>query len=86
MIDMDASDLKTEIIYIKEELQDAEKHVHNLKQTLKDLQHKLEQVCSHDEFIAEDNGDYHKPGYYYICKNCNLCLIRKPQDKKITYA
>ena len=38
----------------------------------------LQQTCDHKEFIAEDNGDYHKPGYYYTCTCCNYFTTQRP--------
>lgn len=37
----------------------------------------LQENCQH-EFIRESDGDYHKPGYYYVCKNCDYFTMYNP--------
>ena len=37
---------------------------------------KLQNICKH-EYVAEPNGDYHKPGYYYVCKKCEHFTMYK---------
>lgn len=60
-----------------EQLRDAEDKVHQLKQEWKAALEEWQRVCSH-EYQREDNGDYHKPGYYYTCKHCAHFRTSKP--------
>lgn len=30
------------------------------------------------EYVAEENGDYHNPGYYFTCKRCEHFTSRRP--------
>lgn len=53
----------------------------NKKNELKKAIVKLENICDH-QFIAENNGDYHKPGYYYTCSICKYWTNRIPQNYK----
>ncbi len=75
-----------DIDVIKDELYIARNNIQNLQDRLIKTQNELQKLCSHDEFIAERDGDYHKPGYYYTCKICNYFTTFKPKDKNITYA
>lgn len=54
------------------------------REQLKAEEQLLEDLCVNigHEFYAEDNGDYHNPGYYYICKHCNFLTCQKPSSKK----
>lgn len=38
---------------------------------------KLQTMCEHN-YIAEPNGDYHKPGYYYVCEKCEHFTMYNP--------
>lgn len=38
----------------------------------------LHQCCSH-EFQRESDGDYHKPGFYYICYKCHFSTTNEPK-------
>lgn len=54
------------------------------REQLRDEEKRLEELCArigHD-FCAEENGDYHNPGYYYVCKHCNYFTYIKPAPKK----
>lgn len=37
----------------------------------------LQKMCEH-EYVAESNGDYHKPGYDYTCKKCDHFTMYNP--------
>ena len=78
--------LLNEVVNIKDELFIAQNNMKNLQERLVKTQNELQKLCPHDEFIAEDNGDYHKPGYYYTCKFCKHFTNFRPIDKKIIYA
>ena len=37
----------------------------------------LQASCTHD-YVAEDDGDCHSPGYYYTCSICKHFTSRRP--------
>lgn len=52
------------------------------KRKLKIEQDILQELCNergHD-YMAEDNGDYHRPGYYYTCKCCGFFTTYRPAN------
>jgi hypothetical protein len=55
--------------------------IESKKKTLKIASAKLENICDHN-FIAEDNGDYHKSGYYYTCSVCKYWTNIRPEKYK----
>jgi len=61
------SKAKCDSIY--EQLRDAEDHVYRLKEEWKVALEEWQNTCTH-EYQREDDGDYHKPRYYYVCKTC----------------
>lgn len=52
-----------------------------LKKKMEQEVEKLQKECSHEEFYKEDDGDYHRPGYYYTCKLCGYFTKCKPNAK-----
>jgi hypothetical protein len=64
-----------------------DEYISNLKSQLlttrlivQQLECELEQAkksCKH-VFMLEDDGDYHKKTYYYICKKCDYVTQMKP--------
>ncbi len=40
----------------------------------------LQELCNErgHAYVAEDNGDYHRPGYYYTCKCCGFFTTYRP--------
>ena len=67
-----------------DKVQELKKNVAKLKMmyvsTQKELEKEtkvLQDTCQH-EFIKEPDGDYHKPGYYYICKKCDYFTMYNP--------
>lgn len=67
----------SDIMTIKTEYEKAMREVSALENALYEAKWKLERIkedyqktCDHD-FIKEDDGDYHRPGYYYTCKHCH---------------
>jgi hypothetical protein len=56
-------------------------YLHNQsKHKLKIELEKLQKMCIHN-YIAEQNGDYHKPGYYYVCEKCDHFTMYNPFKK-----
>lgn len=39
----------------------------------------LREICTHDDFVEEPNGDYHKPGYDYRCRICGFVTSMRPK-------
>lgn len=56
---------------MQQSLEALQTQVEHLRYELKQEQKELQEMCVHD-FFAESDGDYHRPGYYYICKHCNF--------------
>lgn len=75
----------TEVEKLKDEIKAAEENLIRLRKTLTVKVSELQSICTHDEFHADDNGDNHKPGYYYVCTDCKLFLTRKPANAVIIY-
>ena len=59
-------DLERELVKIRKNIDNAEKELKNL--------------CPKHDFRMEDNGDYHSPGYNYICKNCSFFTNIRPNS------
>lgn len=74
-----------EVEKLKEEIRSAEENLMKLRKILTTKVAQLQSICTHDEFTAEDNGDYHKSGYYYVCTECNILYCSKPSNSIIIY-
>lgn len=74
-----------EVDQLKNEIAEAEEALIRLRKTLTTKMNELQKICTHDEFIAEDNGDCHKSGYYYICTDCRMMFCRKPTNSVVIY-
>lgn len=71
---------------LKAELLNAQERVGFLERILKEEQSILQNQCSHDNVIAEDDGDLHRPSYYYTCKLCGHSVRFRPfQYKTLEY-
>ena len=66
---------------LKEEYYMMCKVVDRLKTQMEKEINTLQKQCSHDEFYKEDDGDYHRPGYYYTCKVCGYFTRFRPNTK-----
>lgn len=77
------STTKRDEIYNKIDL--LNKELYGLNEELKNENLNIIKSCSHDSYIAIDNGDCHKSGYYYTCNKCDYFTKSKPLDKKIIY-
>lgn len=71
--------LEQAIAEMREQCRQKEHELHAMRDELGQLERQLQRVCQH-EFIATDNGDYHKPGYYYTCKKCQFWSMSRPKD------
>jgi hypothetical protein len=77
---------------IMETITDLEERVNNAWETYvrlhAELIHAKQQAaaaCSHETFLAEDDGDCHSSGWYYTCQTCHHVTRVKPVAKKIVY-
>jgi septal ring factor EnvC (AmiA/AmiB activator) len=53
-----------------------------LQRQLAEEREKLERArarCEH-QWVREDNGDYHRPGYYYVCRVCKEVTTQRPKS------
>lgn len=79
----------TEVGYVeelKEKIRNTETELQMLKTKLEKATKNLQDICTHDEFTAVDNGDYHKSGWYYTCNDCGYFTCRKPANSIIIYS
>jgi hypothetical protein len=66
---MDSTEYKI-VKTLEEEVMELESNLKSKKKELEVAEINLRSICTHD-YYAEDNGDYHKPGWYYVCSICN---------------
>lgn len=68
-------------------IQNLRNEIHVLRTRLHTLQSELlktlkyyQEECGKQghEYVAENNGDYHNPGYYFTCKHCEHFTSRRP--------
>lgn len=59
--------------------------VEELRSRLCDLEHelaretkRLQRECDHEEYDVESDGDVHRPGKYYTCKQCGYFTKFRP--------
>lgn len=62
---------------LEEEIIKIQSNLKNKKKELELAENNLRSICEHD-YYAEDNGDYHKPGWYYICSICKHWTNYRP--------
>lgn len=46
-----------------------EAQLRSLREALAKKKEEMKVICIH-EYRREDDGDYHRPRYYYICSRC----------------
>jgi hypothetical protein len=65
---------------LRDEIHAARIHMQNLQRELLVTLRCLEEECQKQGhlFQAEDNGDYHKPGFHYTCTRCEYFTTRLP--------
>lgn len=75
----------------KNTVESLQQTIDNMKSDLCHLEELLEKetkifqrMCGHEEYLAQPDGDYHKPGYYYTCKKCAYWTNTRPNGH-ITY-
>jgi hypothetical protein len=64
---------ESRIKQLKNQLQAARMMVEQIEQELE----KEKKHCKH-AFYVEDDGDYHRRSYYYICMHCDYTTRMKP--------
>jgi hypothetical protein len=78
---MDDMDVQQGIIdSLRHELQTTKEKMYILDKRLQEELIKMQQLCEKNghEFVAESNGDCHKPGWYYTCKRCQYWTSIRP--------
>ena len=70
-------DLELKVKLMKEQVDDYKEIITLLEQELRKEIAKLQKICTHD-YVAEDNGDYHRSSYCYRCAKCDLVTNIKP--------
>jgi hypothetical protein len=72
---------------LKNELNLAREKVMCIETELKEEIETFQRNCPHDEMLAERDGDYHKPGFYYTCTVCEYFTRYYPSNcKSLKYA
>ena len=67
-----------EIDELRHDIREVEDYLIKLKKRLDMKVKTLQECCVHREFFAEDNGDFHRRGYYYVCSECGYLTCSKP--------
>lgn len=68
---------------IMAKMRDVEGWLFDLKEEYRKEKAKLQEICNHS-FFKEDDGDYHRPGHYFICSKCqfvtrvNQKIVQRP--------
>ena len=79
MSDADTRDQALLVADIEAAIYTYESQLRALQKTLRSEEKKLRDMCTHKVYRTEDNGDYHRPGVYYVCKTCKLIMTKKPE-------
>lgn len=69
-----------EVNKLTQQLQQQEQAMIETKQKLKVAIERLQNACIHD-FYREDDGDYHRPTYYYVCRICQYVTTHPLKNK-----
>lgn len=78
-----AEQQKTVCDDLNSEIMLAENKVFELKEKYRNEKSKLQALCEH-VYMREDDGDYHRKGYLYICENCQFVTRKKPEVFKLS--
>lgn len=76
---MSAQQIEGSIQDLRQRCLAKEGELRKLREELEHAERALQRVCHH-EFVATDNGDYHKPGYYYTCEKCRFWSMTRPSN------
>lgn len=59
-------------------------NVQDLVSCIRDTLSNLADACNMEghSFVQSPNGDYHSPGYYYVCSRCDYFTSIKPESYK----
>ena len=65
--------ISQEIRSLWSKITEKENELHEIKEVLHRKQEELKVICGNNghDFQREDDGDYHRPRYYYRCRCCN---------------
>lgn len=69
-----------QVTHARNELYEAQQHVHALKARLEDVVRELQEACFHD-FVAQLDGDYHSSRVEYVCTICDYWTRERPQQR-----
>ena len=64
---------------LRNELGQLEGRCRTLRRELNAEVQLVQRTCPHQTWRAERDGDCHKPGYYYTCKDCGYTLNYLPR-------
>jgi hypothetical protein len=62
----------------KESIAAIEAQIAELQSKLREEIAMFQNTCDHD-FVRDDDGDYHRPSYYYVCAKCNALSQGRPK-------
>jgi len=68
-----------EVKSLEKEVNELSIKIEEKKKALNIAERNLQSVCEHN-YYAEDNGDYHKPGWYYVCSICKHWTSHRPKN------
>lgn len=71
------SQANLDVLYIQ--LKEAQSDVDYLTEQINIEKLKIQQQCKHEKFRTEDDGDYHRWTYYYVCEACGYETKNKPK-------
>jgi hypothetical protein len=74
---IDSSEYKI-VKFLEGEIFEIQSNLNSKKKELEVAEINLRAICKHD-YYAEDNGDYHKPGWYYVCSICKHWTNYRPE-------
>ncbi len=77
--------LKREIEQLEQYIQLRKLELIEIQDTLQKKVQEMQRLCSHVSFVAQRDGDYHRPSFDYVCVDCNLTTKTRPDGKQITY-
>lgn len=78
-IDLNFDNQNNLVKNLKEKINNNNLLLKELERQVKIEQKKLQDLCKHHDFIAENNNDYHRNGYYYTCSKCDLFTTCRPE-------
>lgn len=84
-MDHQLSTQRQKVKFLEDQVLNATSILSYLKQQRKKEVELLQEICNHESYIAESNGDCHSGGYYYTCKECGKFQMIKPKTGSIIW-